>query len=182
MATVNPKAVTTFVLASKYKTGTHVGSYLFQPGIIYNETNYPISNSAISNAFATGILTFTDATSLTEVQSNPVVAASSLQDYNSTGGTRAQGSVATTPVLKLASSVKSPMTIGPWQFVPGKVYQDKNIFMNDLEIVSALARGFLIFADGTNVNTVLADPLVYQLVVAGHAKIGYFGAHNVYGV
>ena len=182
MSTVNPAAVTTFKLASKYKGTTHVGNYLFAPGIVYNETNYHIADPAIANAFATGILTFTDSTSLAEVQSNPVVAASSLQDSNSSGGTRSQGSTAVTPMLKLAPSMKSPMTIGQWEFMPGKVYQDKGIFMNDLEIVSALARGFLVFADSTSITTVLADPIVYELVQDGHAKVGWFGAHNVYGV
>ena len=182
MSTVNSAAVTTFVLASKYKTGTHVGNYLFLPGVSYSEKNYPISNSSIANAFATGILTFTDSTSLTEVQSNPVVAAASLQDYNATGGARSQGSTAVTPKIKLASSIKSQMTIGPWEFAPGKVYQDANILMNDPEICSSLARGFLVFADSTSITTVLADPIVYMQVLVGHAKVGWFGAHNVYGV
>ena len=179
---VNAKAVTTFKLASSYKVGIHVGNYLFQPGITYNETNFPISNSAIANAFAKGILTFTDSTSLVEVQSNPVVAAMSTEDSANTAGLRSAGATATTPKLKLASSVKSPMSIGAWIFVPGTTYQAADIKMNDPEIVSALARGFLTFADSNTIATILADPIVYELVLVGHAKVGWAGAHNVYGV
>lgn len=171
----------TFQLASKYKVVTHVGSYAFTPGKTYTQTAYPLKDKNISNALANGTLVFTDSTSNSEVQSNPLVAQESA-DMNRLNPGVTVGATAPTPKLQLSSQFKTPMSFGPYTLQPNKVYQDANIKMNDPHILVAIARGFITFADSTSITTFLGNPIVSAKVDEAEAALGYFGTANAFGV
>lgn len=170
----------TFKLATTYRVVTHVGKYAFAPGVTYNQSNFPLKDKNISNALANGTLVFTDATSLSEVQTNPVVAAEAADNNRDVGAT--VGATATASKLRLASTIKSPMSFGPYTLQPNTTYQDTNLKMNDPNILVAIARGFIVFADSTNILTFLGNPVVSAKIDEAEQLLGFFGTANAYGV
>ena len=172
---------TTYKLATKYTKPLSIGGYLFFPGVTYTEKSFPMTKE-ITNALALGTLTYTDATSLANHQANPILAVDIAADVAVNGGARASGSTATSTTIKLASTYTVQTAIGPYLFKPGVTYSDQKINLTDPWVLSALARGVLIWADSTSAATVIGNPVVYQEVSNAHSQIGYFGPHNAYSV
>jgi hypothetical protein len=173
----------TYQLASKYKTETTILGTVFKPQptkYTFTTANAATVTKQYANAFASGQLVFTDGTSLSELQTNPAVAADAADDAKTQGITVAT-TVIPIPKLLLSAAIKSPLSIGPWVFFPGVVVQNASIVMNDPGILSAIARGLITFADGTNVVTFLQDPIVAAHVVSAHSVLGWHGLNNVYG-
>lgn len=178
-------ASVSFKLASSHKSPLSIGGFTFVPGTVYTNNSFKMTavmGAAIGNAFANGTLVFTDSTSLSEMQTNPVVAQDALDDNAASVGGRPVGSTATTPKLKLASTITTPLSVGRYIFKPNTTYQDAGIKMNDPLIVSAIARGLIQFADSNVAATVIGNPVAYAHATDGHALSGWLGAHNVLGV
>lgn len=100
--------------------------------------------------------------------------------------------------LQLASSITTPLAISHYVLRPGVVYTTSStttlasssslantIQMSNTFIVSAIARGILVFTDGTNPVTFLTDPAARACAMAGFRQAGLNlnGSNwNIYGV
>lgn len=170
-----------YKLSPSHTKRLSLGGVTFIPGTTYTESSFKM-NSAIANAIANGTLVFADSSSLSEHKTNPIVAQAAADDSASTNGSRPQGATATTAKLKLAPTQTSPLSIGSRTFLPKVIYQDSAIKLNDPYLLSAIARGLVVFADASSAASVIANPVVYARITEAHALTGWLGAHNVYGV
>lgn len=100
--------------------------------------------------------------------------------------------------LQLASTITTPLAISHYVLRPGVVYTTTNtttlvssssltntIKVSNNFIASAIARGLLVFTDGTNPVTFLTDPAVRAYAMHGFAQSGLLvnGSNwNIYGV
>lgn len=96
----------------------------------------------------------------------------------------------------LPSTMTSTLTLSHYVLRPGVTYSSttaggssltststtKSVSLDNIYVCAAIARGLIVFNDGTNVITFLQDPAVAAYAKQGHLKTGFLGTWNIYAL